>query len=326
MSENINSVQNKINDGILSAVMSVKEDREKYYLNNPAPMQRDVNDIVSNYGYKNALISGGTGLIPGPLGMAASVPEILAIMNNQIKMIYDIAKAHGQDKKINNELIIGILLGSIGGGAIGLITIQGGKVMSKRIGARALQKTVAILGGKITQQLAKQMAAKWIPVAGAAAMAAWSKYSTHKIGERAIEIFSRDISFVDENTATIEVQEVSSTIPDAVLIAKIEVLTNLMKIDGVVHDLELEHIKLLINESGFNDSIKVQLFTSLISKELVAVNYDIFKSNRGYALNLIIDLIALSKKDGEVHIAEQHYIQQIAEKLGFSNEELNILM
>lgn len=326
MSENINSVQNKINDGILSAVMSVKEDREKYYLNNPAPMQRDVNDIVSNYGYKNALISGGTGLIPGPLGMAASVPEILAIMNNQIKMIYDIAKAHGQDKKINNELIIGILLGSIGGGAIGLITIQGGKVMSKRIGARALQKTVAILGGKITQQLAKQMAAKWIPVAGAAAMAAWSKYSTHKIGERAIEIFSRDISFVDEDTATIEVQEVSSTIPDAVLIAKIEALTNLMKIDGVVHDLELEHIKSLINESDFNDSIKVQLFTNLISKELVTVNYDIFKSNRSYALNLIIDLIALSKKDGEVHIAEQHYIQQIAEKLGFSNDELKILM
>lgn len=326
MSENINSVQNKINDGILSAVMSVKEDREKYYLNNPAPMQRDVNDIVSNYGYKNALISGGTGLIPGPLGMAAAVPEILAIMNNQIKMIYDIAKAHGQDKKINNELIIGILLGSIGGGAIGLITIQGGKVMSKRIGARALQKTVAILGGKITQQLAKQMAAKWIPVAGAAAMAAWSKYSTHKIGERAIEIFSRDISFVDEDTATIEVQEVSSTIPDAVLIAKIEALTNLMKIDGVVHDLELEHIKSLINESDFNDSIKVQLFTNLISKELVTVNYDIFKSNRSYALNLIIDLIALSKKDGEVHIAEQHYIQQIAEKLGFSNDELKILM
>ena len=61
--------------------------------------------------------------------------------------------------------------------------------MMKRVGQRAIQTIISILGGKITQQLAKSMAAKWIPVAGAVAMAAWSRYTTNKIGEKAIEIF-----------------------------------------------------------------------------------------------------------------------------------------
>lgn len=326
MSENVNSIQTKISDGILNAVNSIKEDREKHYMNNPAPLQGDSKNIISSYGNKNALISGGAGIIPGPFGMAASIPEILAIMNNQIKMIYDIGKAHGKDKEMNKELIVGILLGSIGSGAIALVTVQGGKVMAKRVGARALQNIVHILGGRILQKTATSMAAKWVPFAGAAAMATWSKYSTHKIGEKAIEIFSREISFVDEDIIDIEIREVSLTTPEAILIAKIEALINLMKIDGVKHDLELKHIKAIINESDLSDLTKVNLLTNLISEELIAVNYDIFKENNEDALSLIIDLIALSRKDGVVHIAEEHYIRQIAEKIGFPSDELNRLM
>lgn len=326
MSENVNSIQTKISDGIFSAVNSVIENRKKYYIANPTPLQGDVKYIIDSYGSKNALISGGAGIIPGPWGMAASVPEILTIMNNQIKMIYDIGKAHGKDEKISKELIVGILLGSIGNGAIGLVTIHGSKVMAKRVGARAFQKMIAILGGKITQQLAKSMAAKWIPVAGAIAMAIWSQYSTHKIGEKAIEIFSKDISFVDEDIIDIEVQEVSPTIPEPILTAKIDTLINLMKIDGVKHDLELNYVKSMINETPLSDLAKVNLLTNLISEELVAVNYDIFKEDKNDALALMIDLISLAKKDGTVHIAEGQFIRQIAEKIGFSHDELNSLM
>ncbi len=59
----------------------------------------------------------------------------------------------------------------------------------KRVGAQALQKIIVILGGKITQQAAKSMAAKWLPIAGATAMAACSKYSTKKIGTKAVVKF-----------------------------------------------------------------------------------------------------------------------------------------
>lgn len=326
MSENVNSIQTKINDGILSAVKSVKEDREKHYMNNPAPLQGDIKNIISSYGNINATVSGGAGLVPGPAGMLIAVPEILLITNNQIKMIYDIAKAHGKEKIINQELILGVLLGSVGNGAIALVTIHGGKVMAKRVGARALQNIVHILGGRILQKTATSMAAKWVPLAGAVAMATWSKYSTHKIGEKAIEIFSREISFVDEDIIDIEIQEISPAIPEPILIAKIGTLINLMKIDGVKHDLELKHIKMIINNSDLSNSTKANLLTSSISEELIAVNYDIFKENNENALNLIIDLIALAHKDGVVHIAEEHFIRQIAEKIGFTSDELNQLM
>lgn len=326
MSEDMNSIQTKINEGILSAVKGVKEDREKHYMSNPAPLQGDVNSLISSYGNKNASISGGAGLVVGPAGMLVAVPEILLITNNQIKMIYDIAKAHGKEKIINQELILGVLLGSVGSGAIALVTIHGGKVMAKRVGARALQNIVHILGGRILQKTATTMAAKWVPLAGAAAMAAWSKYSTHKIGEKAIEIFSKEISFIDEDITTIEVQEVSITTPESILIAKINTLINLMKIDGIKHDLELNHLKSIINEASLSDLVKVNLLTNLISEELIAVNYDIFKEDKNHSLDLIIELIAFAKKDGAVHIAEEHFIRQIGEKLNFTSDELNQLM
>ncbi len=47
---------------------------KKHYANNSAPTKDMIQKMVSNYSSANAAISGGTGLIPGPLGMAATVP------------------------------------------------------------------------------------------------------------------------------------------------------------------------------------------------------------------------------------------------------------
>lgn len=60
--------------------------------------------------------------------------------------------------------------------------------------------------------MAKSMAAKWLPIAGAVAMATWSKYSTHQIGNKAIEVFSRSIEF--ENDEMLEINTPDLAIED----------------------------------------------------------------------------------------------------------------
>lgn len=84
-----NAIENKISDGINSALESVVSGREEYYSKNPLPIPSigDVKGLISSYSYKNAAISGGAGLIPGPWGMAAAVPEIITIVRNQMAMV-----------------------------------------------------------------------------------------------------------------------------------------------------------------------------------------------------------------------------------------------
>lgn len=117
---------------------SIEEDHS-----NPSKVL-EISYIIQSYGNKNAVISGGAGMIPGPWGMAASIPEIVAVIKNQMSMIYDIAKAHGH-AKVEKELIIAVLFGAVGNATTSLIVVQGQKIMVKRVGARALQNIIKIL-------------------------------------------------------------------------------------------------------------------------------------------------------------------------------------
>lgn len=267
-------------------------------------------------------------MIPGPWGMAASIPEILLVMKNQMTMIYDIAKAHGHEK-VEKELIIAVLFGAVGNAATSLIVVHGQKIMAKRVGARALQKIIHVLGGKITQQMAKSMAAKWLPVAGAVAMAAWSKYSTNKIGDKAIEVFSREIEF--ENNETLEmtaddfIVEHSETTQDNEK-TKIQILINLMKIDGNIDDEEVKYIQSFIEKSNLSSEDEILLIEQLGGSDKIKVDYESFKNNQEEALYLLIDLMALAKVDGEFHVTEKMFIKNIAKTIEFNENDLAELM
>ncbi len=45
--------------------------------------------------------------------MAASVPEIILIIRNQLTMVYDIAKANGHNE-ITKELMLGVFINAMG--------------------------------------------------------------------------------------------------------------------------------------------------------------------------------------------------------------------
>ena len=267
---NEETIKSKISEGILLAVNKVSEEREHYYNKNNVPSIDSIDNIISDYSNKNALISGGASIIPGPLGMAAAIPEIIAVINNQLKMIYDIAKANGQNE-INKELLISVFLSAMGNASGNLLIVHGQRIMAKRVGARALQTLIKLLGGKITQQIAKSMAAKWIPIAGAIAMAAWSKYTTNKIGQKAKEVFSKEIFFENNESNIIDIIDIVDEKINfkSIQKTKVQILINLIKIDNNIDSSEIKFIEDFMDKIELDIDDKMDLIQQLNSQNKI---------------------------------------------------------
>lgn len=199
--------QGKIERALTDGVDSVVQKRGEHYRRNPGklPTSDSVESLIQTAANLNAAISGGAGLIPGPWGMAAVLPEMVTVLNRQLALIYDIGAAHGKQAQITKELVLGIMVSALGSGAAGLLTVHGGKVLVRRSSLRALQKIIAMLGGRITQQVLKRAIAKWLPLVGAAAVAAWTRHTTIAIGRHADKIFRMELQD-DPSTMDIELE------------------------------------------------------------------------------------------------------------------------
>jgi uncharacterized protein (DUF697 family) len=194
---------NKIANALEGVFESVALTRKQHFIENPTkrPTPQDIDSIVKGYSNQNALIAGATNLIPGPLGMLATVPELVAIIRNQIQMIYDLGVSHGKESSLNSTLLLGLFSTVLGEGAIGLVAIKGKQLLVKKASVQVIQKVVFWLGGTISQKLLKRFIAKWLPVVGAAAMAIWARQSTMSMGEKASKMLAMDIVNVEEGVS-----------------------------------------------------------------------------------------------------------------------------
>lgn len=178
---------------------SVIKERGDYYQHNHIPTQADVGKIIDDYAVKNMLISGGASLVPGPWGLIAVLPEIALVINNQLKMIYDIGVANGKKDLLDKDLLVIVFATAVCTGGIAYITISGGRVMVKRVSLRVFQQIIEMTAGKITQRLIKSAVSKWIPLVGAAVMAGWSYHSTYEIGRKAVMIMEKPFDYTDDH-------------------------------------------------------------------------------------------------------------------------------
>jgi ABC-type Fe3+-siderophore transport system permease subunit len=179
---------------------SVALTRKQHFIENPTkrPSQQDIDSIVKGYANQNAVIAGAAHLIPGPWGMLATIPEMVAVIRNQIQMIYDLGVAHGKEANLSSDLLLGIFSTVLGGGAIGLVTVKGSQLLIKKASLQVLQKIIFWLGGSISQKLLRRFVAKWLPIVGVAAMVLWSRQSTIEMGEKASKMLAMSIVNSDE--------------------------------------------------------------------------------------------------------------------------------
>ena len=334
-----NILQSKLAEKMMGVFELVVSDRSGHFAKHPdkIPDKKSVPSIINSYSVTNAAISGGAGLVPGPWGMVAVIPEIAAVIRNQLAMIYDVGMAYGKSKVLNKELLAGVLLTAIGSSAGSLLVMQGSKVLVKRVALRAFQKIIVMLAGRITQQAIKSAISKWLPGVGAVAMAVWSNYLTRQIGKKAIEIFEKEIVLSEEVVeevpleviptgpivATVNRASDSSVIPD---MPKVQTFINLMKVDGTVKSEERDYLQTIIGNADLTESEKAGLTQAIDTGGKFAVDYSAFASSPDDAIGLLVNLITLAKRDGTFHITEKMFIKQVGKLLGFSDTDIDETM
>lgn len=185
----------KLSEFLEGAFEHIALSRRRYFEAKPgARRSKDaVEQIIASYANQNAMVAGTMSLVPGPFGLLTIAPELTLVLRNQIQMIYDLGVAHGKESQLNSRLLLGIFASAMGGGAIGLVAASGGKVVVKRASLRVIQKVIVMLGGKITQRVLKQLLTRYVPVAGALAMAFWARRTTSELGREASRLLEGEL-------------------------------------------------------------------------------------------------------------------------------------
>jgi uncharacterized protein (DUF697 family)/uncharacterized tellurite resistance protein B-like protein len=359
------AIQSQLSEKLLGVFEQVVNSRSSYYESKPEliPTKESIPQLINAAATKNMAISGAASLVPGPWGMVAVVPEITVVIKHQIEMIYDIGTAYGHQKKLNQELLASVFAFALGSSGMGLLVMQGGKVLVKRASLRVFQRLVAMLAGKVTQRLLKSMISKWLPIVGAAAMATWSNMSTRQIGKQAVAIFEKDLYISDEevsedenltyeyvdrtkdmtvplNQSTVsKVGTAQSSMPivDPIStsqassspnldVLKIQVLIDLMKVDGNIDESEKDFLKPLIQGLACNKSDCLMLLEYMSGTKKMDINYQLLAESPDDSIGLMVDMVALAKRDGNLHVTEKMYIKKIGKMLNFDDEEIKEVM
>ena len=178
------------NDGnwFLDLLMKLAPDADKTY------KDATPEEMIRGASWKAFEISTGLGLIPGPVGMAVVLPEIITITKLQINLVCRIATHYEKRDTVNHTIILLIF-----GNALG---VYAGKEVVEKIGSRLVVKTFTSqtmrmlaqkMGTKIGVMAVQRGVGRYIPFVLAPVFGAFSKSMTKKIGREAIRLFSREI-------------------------------------------------------------------------------------------------------------------------------------
>jgi uncharacterized tellurite resistance protein B-like protein len=99
-----------------------------------------------------------------------------------------------------------------------------------------------------------------------------------------------------------------------------------MKIDKRITTEEIQYIRTCIDQANIDESDKTGLLQMLESTDKMPITYNAFVGNPEEALGLIIDLTALARIDGTIHLSEKLYIKQVSALLGFSEGDIDEML
>lgn len=171
---------------IATAVPATKEPKS------PLPLER-ARAIQVEAALKTAAVSGTLALPPGPLGIAAILPDLVAVWRIQAQMVADIAATFGKTGSLAQEQMIYCLFRHAAAQVVrDLVARVGERVVFRQATLRLLQVTAQKLGVKVSQRVIAKSAARWIPILGSLGVAGYAYYDTAQVGATAVELFRQD--------------------------------------------------------------------------------------------------------------------------------------
>lgn len=160
-------------------------------------------------------------------------------------------------------------------------------------------------------------------------MAVWSKYSTSQVGKKAADLLSRPIEIVSDELNTDQIpheESVAKVTFDSLKLLKINALINLMKADGKIAQQETTYLETLITNAILDADTIARLHEQIAAEGEIPIDYTVFTTSPDDSLGLMVDLIALARRDEELHIVEKMYIKHIGRLLGYADEDISTMI
>ena len=136
-----------------------------------------------------AALSGALALPPGLLGMLTVLPDLIAIWRIQAQMVSDIAGLYGKEMQLTRTHMLYCLFRHAATQLTRDFVVRAGeRFVIRQLSGGALRSALASIGLIVTQRVAGTVASRWLPVVGAAAVAAYAYYDTLQVARTAVRM------------------------------------------------------------------------------------------------------------------------------------------
>ncbi|HTR58610.1 MAG TPA: hypothetical protein VMM27_10570 [Casimicrobiaceae bacterium] len=143
-------------------------------------------------------LSGTLALPPGLLGMLTVLPDLIAIWRIQAQMVSDIAGLYGRDLQLTRTHMLYCLFRHAASHLTrDFVARAGERFIIRQLSGGALRSVLTGIGINVTQRLASTAASRWLPVIGAAAVAAYAYFDTLQVAKTAMRMLATPALEVD---------------------------------------------------------------------------------------------------------------------------------
>ncbi len=148
-------------------------------------------EMIDEAAQKAFNISTSLGLLPGPLGMATVLPEVVALAKLHINLIHRIARHHNRQEQVTREIVL-LILANVMGVAVGEVLVRkiGTTLVIRSVDSAVAKRVAQKIGTSMINKAAEKAIGRWIPVLTAPLFGYFSRSLTKKIGREADRLFS----------------------------------------------------------------------------------------------------------------------------------------
>lgn len=156
-------------------------------------------DLVARKAAQHAaMLSGSLALPPGPLGMLTVLPDIALIWKVQRQMVADIFGLYGRSAELTRTHMLYCLFRHAASQVLRDVAVRAGqRLVLRQLSSGALKGALSGVGVAVSTRLAGTAATRWVPIAGAAAVASYAYWDTLQVAKTARRLLASQGSATD---------------------------------------------------------------------------------------------------------------------------------
>ena len=158
------------------------------------------NRLAREAAQRAAIVSGSLALPPGPFGMLTVLPDIYVIWRIQRQMVADIFGLYGRSGELTRTHMLYCLFRHAASQVLRDVAVRAGqRFVLQQLGSGAIKGALAGVGLAVSKRLAGTAATRWVPIAGAAAVASYAYWDTLQVAKTARKLLAATAPAIEED-------------------------------------------------------------------------------------------------------------------------------